>query len=116
MRREVIRLLYTESDTGSSPVQGTKFLLVYFIKAVMNNIARTRPIMSLSRGTSIDTEKCVEKIGSRFDLVIVAAIRARELAHTHRKAENPGQLNAPVQALLDIQEGRVGKEYLRKVR
>ena len=24
MRREVIRLLYTESDTGSSPVSGTK--------------------------------------------------------------------------------------------
>ena len=74
-------------------------------------------IKKLSRGTFIDTEKCVSMIGgNRFDLVLVAATRARELARQHRHAENKSQLNAPVSALLDIQEGRVGREYLKRIR
>ena len=74
-------------------------------------------IKKLSRGTFIDTEKCVSMIGgNRFDLVLIAATRARELARQHRHAENKSQLNAPVAALLDIQEGRVGREYLKRIR
>ena len=74
-------------------------------------------IKKLSRGTSIDTEKCVEMSGgNRFDMVLIAAIRARELSRQHRHAENKGHLNAPVAALLDIQEGRVGQEYLKRIR
>jgi len=74
-------------------------------------------IKKLSRGTTIDTEKCVEMIGgNRFDMVLIASIRARELSRQHRHAENKGQLNAPVTALLDIQEGRVGQEYLKRIR
>jgi DNA-directed RNA polymerase omega subunit len=71
---------------------------------------------TLSRGPTIDTEKCVEKVGgNRFDLVLIATARARELAQRHRSAEMTTQMNAPVGALLDIQEGRVGREYLKKV-
>ena len=71
---------------------------------------------TLSRGPTIDTEKCVKNIGgNRFDLVLIATARARELAQRHRSAEMTTQMNAPVGALLDIQEGRVGREYLKKV-
>ena len=74
-------------------------------------------IKKLSRGTSIDTEQCVENIGgNRFNLVLIAAARSRELARQHRHAENKGQLNAPVTALLEIQEGKIGAEYLKRVR
>jgi len=74
-------------------------------------------IKQLSRGTSIDTNQCVENIGgNRFNLVLIAAARARELARQHRHAENKGQLNAPVTALLEIQEGKIGAEYLKRVR
>ena len=74
-------------------------------------------IKKLSRGTTIDTEKCVEMIGgNRFDMVLIASIRARELSRQHRHAENKEQLNAPVTALHDIQEGRVGREYLKRIR
>ena len=72
--------------------------------------------LSSSRGTELNTDRCVENIGNRFDLVIVAAIRARELAKQHRKSESPVHINAPVTALIDIQEGRVGREYLKRVR
>ena len=73
-------------------------------------------VKTLSRGPSIDIEKCVENVGgNRFNLVLIAAVRARELARRHRAAEKTTQMNAPVNALLDIQEGRVGVSYLKKV-
>lgn len=71
---------------------------------------------TLSRGPNIDTELCTENVGgNRFDLVLVAAARSREIARKHRHDELTTQINAPVSALLDIQEGRVGREYLKKV-
>ena len=74
-------------------------------------------ISKLSRGPSIDVEKCVNMVGdNRFNLVLIASIRARELSRQHRHDENKSQLNAPVQALLDIQEGRIGLSYLKKIR
>jgi DNA-directed RNA polymerase subunit omega len=68
-----------------------------------------------SRGTSIDVEQCVRNVGDRFNLVLIAAARAREIAKNHKTAENTTQVNAPVTALLDIQEGRIGRDYLERV-
>ena len=74
-------------------------------------------VKTLSRGPQIDTDKCVEMSGgNRFDLVIMAAVRCRELAREHRNAERGYQLNAPVTTLLEFQTGKIGREYLRKVR
>lgn len=74
-------------------------------------------IKKLSRGPGINTEKCVENSGgNRFDLVLIASLRARELARQHRSTENPTQLNAPVSALLEIQEGKIGADYLKRIR
>lgn len=71
----------------------------------------------LSRGPKINTEQCVENVGgSRFDLVLIASARARELAARHRASGAEGNPNAPVTALLDIQCGHVGIEYLKRVR
>ena len=73
-------------------------------------------IKTLSRGPSLDTEQCIKNAGgNRFNLVIMAAVRARELARAHKRAERSDQLNAPVSALLEFQEGKIGIEYLRKV-
>jgi DNA-directed RNA polymerase omega subunit len=68
-----------------------------------------------SRGTTIDTDKCVANVGGRFDLVLIATARAREIARKHKHDENTTQVNAPVSALLEIQEGKIGREYLKKV-
>ena len=70
----------------------------------------------LSRGPSIDIEKCVQLSGgNRFDLVIMAAVRCRELARQHRKDEDSSQLDAPITALLEFQTGKIGKEYIKRV-
>lgn len=71
--------------------------------------------LSLSRGPGVDTEKCVANVGGRFDLVLIAAARAREIARKHRHDENPAQVNACVSALLEIQNKQIGREYLKKV-
>jgi DNA-directed RNA polymerase omega subunit len=73
-------------------------------------------IKQLSRGTTIDTEQCIENVGgNRFNLVLIAAARAKEIARQHRHAENRWHVNSPVTALLEIQEGKIGKEYLKRV-
>lgn len=71
---------------------------------------------TLSRGPSIDTEQCVQQVGgNRFNLVLIASVRSRELVRKHKAAQLGTQINAPVGALLDIQNGLIDQDYLRKV-
>ena len=86
-------------------------------RSKFNNDLKVYMSLKLSRGPTLDIEKCVEMSGgNRFDLVIMAAQRCKELAREHRNAERGYQLNAPVTALLEFQEGKIGREYIRKVR
>jgi len=67
-----------------------------------------------ARSPTINTEQCVENIGNRFDLVLVASQRLRELK---KIAKDKGTMASTVDALLDIQNGLVNtQDYLRKVR
>ena len=68
-----------------------------------------------SRGTEVDTEKCVTNVGSIFDLVLIAAARAREISRKHRHDGDTSQVNSCVSALLDIQNKQVGRDYLKKI-
>ena len=69
-----------------------------------------------SRGPNIDTQRCVEQVGgNRFDLVLIATVRARELSRRHKAAGHTTQMNSPVSALLEIQEGKIGPDYLKRV-
>jgi DNA-directed RNA polymerase omega subunit len=68
--------------------------------------------ISLSRGPSIDIEKCVTNVGNRYDMVLIAAARTRErrrrFGPVHRK-------DALIMSLKDIEAGSVGREYLKKI-
>lgn len=64
---------------------------------------------------NIDTDKCVDNIGNRFDLVLVASARVRELRKGHRKQVTG--INSPtITALQEIEAGLVTRDYLKKVR
>lgn len=54
-------------------------------------------------------------VGNRYDLVLIASLRVRELQRGHRpKLETK---NARfVTALLEVEAGLVGREYLKRVR
>jgi len=64
---------------------------------------------------SVDMQKCVDVMGSRFDMILVAAQRAREIKRSsakHISSEN----TAVVAALEEIQAGKIDKaEYLMKL-
>lgn len=62
-----------------------------------------------------NTDKCVANIGNRFDLVLVASQRVREL----RRGATPKIVTTStpsVAALEEIEAGLVGKDYLNRVK
>lgn len=68
----------------------------------------------LSSITPVDTDKCVANVGNRFNLVLVAAQRARELRRGHHKLINTSA-GPVIGSLQEIEAGLIGREYLRKV-
>jgi hypothetical protein len=71
----------------------------------------------VSRGTEIDTEKCVTLSGgNRFNLVIMASSRAREIRRQHTSSQKFEHVHSAVTALLDFQSGNYGPEYMKKVK
>jgi DNA-directed RNA polymerase omega subunit len=70
----------------------------------------------LSRGTNVDNELCVSNVGAnRFNMVLIATARAREIKRRNMSSEHREHIFPIVTALLEIQEGKIGEEYLRKV-
>jgi DNA-directed RNA polymerase subunit K/omega len=68
-----------------------------------------------SRGPIINTKECVRQAGGRYDLVLIAAQRLRELKRIHR--EDTTRYVTPVDALMEVQAGQVNLEdYLAKIK
>jgi len=68
------------------------------------------------------SEKAAEMVGNKFDLVLIASARARELKRGYIAkvaggyVQNVRGTNGPiVTALREIEEGHVGREYLKKI-
>lgn len=67
-----------------------------------------------SRTLDLDIQRCQANLtGSIFELVLIGAARAREIAKKTPAREN---MNPAMEALLEIQEGKVGIHYLSKIR
>ena len=61
------------------------------------------------------SQAAVEMIGNRYDLVLIASIRARELKRGYKPLIDTD--NKPiVTALNEIEHGKIGIEYLKKVK
>jgi DNA-directed RNA polymerase omega subunit len=68
-----------------------------------------------SRGTKIDTQRCVSNAnGNKYDLVLMAAARAREIKRRNQTSMKQEHVGAPVTALLEIQRGEVSTDYINK--
>lgn len=67
-----------------------------------------------SRSGQIDTERCVDHCGSRYDLIIAGGQRLREMKR--RARENNTHVTA-IDALLEIQSGNLNVvEYMIKAK
>jgi DNA-directed RNA polymerase omega subunit len=70
-----------------------------------------------SRVADIDTDLCVKNAGgNRFDLVIMASARAREIRRMHLGSTKHEHMHTPVTALLEFQEGTLNKDYIKRVK
>jgi DNA-directed RNA polymerase subunit omega len=63
----------------------------------------------------ISSEEAAQAVGNRYDLILIASQRVRELKSGHRAKLTT--TNGPtVTALREIEEGLVGREYLKRVK
>ena len=64
---------------------------------------------------SVDVNVCSNIIGNKFDMVLIAAARAREIKRGHARHVNTN--NGPiVTALQEIEAGFIKRDYLKKIR
>jgi len=64
---------------------------------------------------SVDVIRASTRVGNKFDMVLIAAARARELRRGDARRVNTD--NGPiVTALQEIEAGLVGRDYLKKIR
>ena len=77
-----------------------------------------RKPLELSRGPAIDIERCVEAVGgNRFNLVLIASAKSREIRRHHASSEKREHVYANITALGEIEAGGVDADkYLSKVR
>lgn len=67
-----------------------------------------------SRNSEIDTERCVANAGGRYDLVIAAAQRLREMK---QRARETNEYVTAIDALKEVQNGTLNmRDYLAKVK
>jgi len=70
-----------------------------------------------SRGSQVDMEKVIRQSGhGRFDMVIQATQRAREIKQQNKHSTKEEHLHGPETALLEIESGKVDQDYALKVR
>lgn len=72
---------------------------------------------TLSRNGQVDMEKCIDQAGGKYNLILIAAERARELARGSKSKVTTDTGKPVITALLEIQAGLVdNEEYLSKLR
>ena len=68
----------------------------------------------ISRSSEIDMEQCVNNAGSRYDLVIAAAQRLREMK---QRAQTTNTHVTTIDALKEVESGTFNmRDYLNKVK
>lgn len=67
--------------------------------------------LTLSRGPEVDMDKCTANIGSRYDMIILAAARAREIRRLNRSSDRREHVFTAITALKEIEAGKIGMEY-----
>jgi DNA-directed RNA polymerase subunit K/omega len=65
------------------------------------------------RTAGLTSQQAAAQVGGVYDMILIASARARELKSGHAP-QVPGRHGACVTAMLEIEQGRVGRDYLLK--
>ena len=69
-----------------------------------------------SRGPEFDLEKAIENAGgNRFNLVIMAAARARAIKRQHSSSEKFEHIHTTMTALFEFQDGKFDESYIKRI-
>ena len=60
----------------------------------------------------VTVEDCLENVGNRFDLVMLASRRSRQIAHGREPLVRPGMDKPTVLALREIADDLINPEFL----
>jgi DNA-directed RNA polymerase subunit omega len=63
----------------------------------------------------ISSELAANMVGNRYDLILIASARVRELQQGHRSTLTTN-FGKSLTALTEIEEGLVGRDYLKRIR
>jgi DNA-directed RNA polymerase subunit omega len=64
----------------------------------------------------ITSQQAVEAVGNRFDLVLIASQRVRELKRGAMPKVPRNKNGAGVTALREIEQGFIGRDYLKRIK
>ena len=78
------------------------------------NFTTTRKLKMSESRARYTSEEAALMVGNRFDLVLIASQRVRELKRGHR-AKLVTKAGPTVTALEEIEAGLVGREYLKRL-
>lgn len=70
-------------------------------------------MIKLDELTGLNSQQAVEAVGNRYDLVLIAAARTRELNRGHQP-KVLSRHSSGVTALGEIEHGLIGRNYLLK--
>jgi DNA-directed RNA polymerase subunit omega len=62
------------------------------------------------------SEDAVNAIGNRYEMVLIASLRARELRRGHQSKLIKGGNGKLITALKEIEQGLIGRDYLKRIR
>lgn len=62
----------------------------------------------------ITSEEASRQVGSKYDLILIASRRVRELRNGYSPEITNPHTSAIITALREIEQGKVGREYLLK--
>lgn len=83
-------------------------------KNSVSNIVVDKGDVTNPRTDKLDIAKCASLVDGQFKLVLISARRAREIKRQNLRSQKFEHNHPGVTALLEIQEGKVGQEYLYK--
>jgi DNA-directed RNA polymerase subunit omega len=64
----------------------------------------------------ITSQQAAEAVGNRFDLVLIASQRVRELKRGAMPKVPRNKNGAGVTALREIEQGFIGRDYLKRIK
>ena len=62
----------------------------------------------------ISSELAVAAVGNKYDLVLIASRRVRELRNGWKPEISDSHANEIITALREIEQGKIGRDYLHK--